>query len=198
MTRMSWLRKLIPFISQTTSYNFIKKLRNSRSLCWSNQVPVNTFQECCSALQWYQHAVKARNTKKSFYNAETGKPKLLHCIRVDGARDEVPGHEDAQYYCTLWKRSWSHWWPHEAASPPTWTVLSCKMGVWLGYIVPCSFPPPFDLVILSQVKLTMKFFVRIWILPLIFKLIGVMDVHVGKLKLTCLRVVPLINRRERN
>ena len=54
------------------------------------------------------------------------------------------------------------------------------------------------LVMLSQVKLTMKFFVRTWILLLIFILSGVMDIRVGELKFTCLRVVPLISRRERN
>lgn len=33
----------------------------------------------------------------AFYNAETGKPKLIDCIRVDGAGDEGPGHKEVQY-----------------------------------------------------------------------------------------------------
>ena len=40
--------------------------------------------------------------KSAFYNTETGKPKLIDCIHVDGAGDKGPGHEEVQYYWTLW------------------------------------------------------------------------------------------------
>ena len=40
--------------------------------------------------------------KSAFYNAETGKSKLIDYICVDGAGDEGPGHEEVQYYWTLW------------------------------------------------------------------------------------------------
>ena len=40
--------------------------------------------------------------KHVFYNCETGHPKLIDCIRVDGASDEGPAHEVIQYFWTDW------------------------------------------------------------------------------------------------
>lgn len=40
--------------------------------------------------------------KHVFYNCETGHPKLIDCIRVDGASDEGPAHEVVQYFWTDW------------------------------------------------------------------------------------------------
>ena len=38
--------------------------------------------------------------KSAFFNLETGFPKAIDGIRVDGATDEGPSHEDVQFYWT--------------------------------------------------------------------------------------------------
>ena len=37
----------------------------------------------------------------AFVDVQTGKPKLIECVRVDGAGDEGPVHEEVQYLWTL-------------------------------------------------------------------------------------------------
>ena len=36
----------------------------------------------------------------AFVNMQTGMPKSVECIRVDGASDEGPSHEEVQYWWT--------------------------------------------------------------------------------------------------
>ena len=36
-----------------------------------------------------------------FTNMSSGAPKQIECVRVDGASDEGPGHEEVQYWWTL-------------------------------------------------------------------------------------------------
>ncbi len=40
--------------------------------------------------------------KPVFCNCETGQPKIIDCIRVDGAADEGPALEVVQYFWTDW------------------------------------------------------------------------------------------------
>lgn len=39
--------------------------------------------------------------KHVFTDLSSKEPKAIECIRVDGARDEGPGHEEVQYWWTL-------------------------------------------------------------------------------------------------
>ena len=39
--------------------------------------------------------------KPAFFNPDTGKPKSIECIRVDGCADEGPAHLEVQYWWTL-------------------------------------------------------------------------------------------------
>lgn len=41
---------------------------------------------------------KQEELKPVFLNAETGPVKAIDCIRVDGAADEGPSHEEVQFY----------------------------------------------------------------------------------------------------
>ena len=45
---------------------------------------------------------KEEALRNAVYNTQTGKPKLIDCIRVDGTGDDGPGHEKVQYYWTRW------------------------------------------------------------------------------------------------
>lgn len=38
--------------------------------------------------------------KPAFSNLDTGNPKSIDCMRVDGANDEEPSHEEVQFYWT--------------------------------------------------------------------------------------------------
>lgn len=43
---------------------------------------------------------KVQQLEPVFLNLETGTPKKVGCVRVDGAADEDPGHEEVQFYWT--------------------------------------------------------------------------------------------------
>ena len=42
----------------------------------------------------------ATELKPAFINPHTGKKKLIECVRVDGATDEGPAHEQVQFWFT--------------------------------------------------------------------------------------------------
>ena len=41
------------------------------------------------------------NIKPAFVNSLTNQPKLIECIRVDGATDKGPSHQEIQFWWTL-------------------------------------------------------------------------------------------------
>ena len=44
---------------------------------------------------------KVPELQPAFINPKTGAPKLLECIRVDGASDEGPSHDELQFWWSL-------------------------------------------------------------------------------------------------
>ena len=89
-----------PSILQTTSYNF-SRTENTEEMCAgivksSGIFPKNPAQHACD-LQMLQHTTEFSSM---FVNPVTGEQKMIECIRVDGASDEGPSHEEVQFYWT--------------------------------------------------------------------------------------------------
>lgn len=90
-----------PSILQTTSYNFTGT-QTTRELCAGvvkaqKKFPKNPAQHYADLLMLQE----APDLSPAFINMQTGEPKLIECIRVDGASDEGPSHEEAQFWWTL-------------------------------------------------------------------------------------------------
>ena len=97
-TRTDYVNKY-PSTLQTTCYNF-PSTGTTVELCAGIVKAPGLFQKNPA-----QHAsdMEMLKKKQEFLPAcETpdGRPKLLDCIRVDGASDEGPGHEEVQYWWT--------------------------------------------------------------------------------------------------
>ena len=58
--------------------------------------PKNSAQHACDLKMLEQMT----EFKLAFVNPEKGKQNLIECIRVDGASDEGPSHEEVQFYWT--------------------------------------------------------------------------------------------------
>ncbi len=89
-----------PSTLQTTSYNF-SATSTTTEVCVGIKAPSSLHKK-----KSCQHAADLRmletrdELKHVFVNPETGDEKAVDCIRVDGASDEGPSHEEVQYYWT--------------------------------------------------------------------------------------------------
>ena len=87
-------------VIQTTSYNF-SKTETTLELCAGVVKPVGLFLK-----NPMQHALdlemleESAELKSAFINPLTNQRKLFECIRVDGAADEGPSHEEVQFVWT--------------------------------------------------------------------------------------------------
>ena len=90
-----------PSILQTTSYNFTAT-SNTPELCAGvvkaagvyKKNPAQHFADLCML-------ELEEGLKDAFLNPITGTPKLIECVRVDGAGDEGPSHLEVQFWWTL-------------------------------------------------------------------------------------------------
>ena len=93
--------KKYPSTLQTTSYNF-SKTKTTPEFCAGVVKGVPLFPKSPA-----QHAADFRmiqsesKLQPAFVHPDTGEPKNILCVRVDGACDEGPGHEEVQYWWTL-------------------------------------------------------------------------------------------------
>ena len=100
-TRTDYVNKY-PSNLQTTSYNFTAS-RTTEEVC----VGVVKAPTSIHPKKTCQHAADLAmltmepELKPVFY-LESGSPKSIDCIRVDGASDEGPSHEEVQFYWTQW------------------------------------------------------------------------------------------------
>lgn len=46
--------------------------------------------------------LEKEETLNSVFSSPTGKTKSIDCVRVDGASDEGPSHEEVQFWWTVW------------------------------------------------------------------------------------------------
>lgn len=90
-----------PSVLQTTSYNF-SSTKNTDEYCAGVTKAQSLFMKCPA-----QHATdiqmlsEKQEFRPAFYNTASVE-KNVDCIRVDGAADEGPGHEEVQFYWTEW------------------------------------------------------------------------------------------------
>ncbi len=91
-----------PSVLQTTSYNFTGS-STTTELCAgvTKAQPIHS-KNAAQHFSDINMLSKQEALRNAFFNVETGKPKLIDCVRVDGAGDEGPGHEEVQYYWTRW------------------------------------------------------------------------------------------------
>ena len=99
-TRTDYVNKYASTL-QTTSYNFTGT-RSTTEICAGvvkapvSIHPKNPCQHTADIAMLEQQV----ELLPAFQHPETGAPKALDCIRVDGASDEGPSHEEVQYYWT--------------------------------------------------------------------------------------------------
>ena len=99
-TRTDYVNKY-PSVLQTTSYNFSSTDTTIEDCVGvvkaSGTYPKNPAQHACDL----EMLDSKEELKHVFKNMEMESPKQIECIRVDGASDEGPGHEEVQYWWTL-------------------------------------------------------------------------------------------------
>ena len=91
-----------PSVLQTTSYNFTGSSTTTELCAGVTKAQPMHSKNAAQHFSDINMLSKQEVLRNAFYNTETGKPKLIDCIRVDGAGDEGPGHEEVQYYWTRW------------------------------------------------------------------------------------------------
>ena len=90
-----------PSVLQTTSYNF-SSTSNTDEYCAGVTKAQSLFMKCPA-----QHAADIQllygkqELQPVFFRTESIE-KAIDCIRVDGASDEGPGHEEVQFHWTEW------------------------------------------------------------------------------------------------
>lgn len=89
-----------PSVLQTTSYNF-PSTKTTGEICVGvvkaqKLFPKNPAQHFADLLMVEEKS----EVKPAFINHTTGKEKDIECVRVDGAGDEGPLHEEVQYWWT--------------------------------------------------------------------------------------------------
>lgn len=91
-----------PSVLQTTSYNFSGS-NNTDEYCAGVTKAQSLFTKCpaqhAADIQWL---FEEEGLRPVFFNPTSGIEKAVDCIRVDGAADEGPGHEEVQFYWTEW------------------------------------------------------------------------------------------------
>ncbi len=98
-TRTDYVNKY-PSVLQTTSYNFTAT-STTEEVCVGVVKAPKVHQKNPA-----QHAADIELLEASaqlnvvFMNADTGAPKAFECVRVDGASDEGPSHEEVQFWWT--------------------------------------------------------------------------------------------------
>lgn len=89
-----------PSVLQTTSYNF-PSTKTTAEICVGvvkaqKRFPKNPAQHFADLVMIEQKP----EVKPAFHNSKTGKKKEIECVRVDGAGDEGPLHDEVQYWWT--------------------------------------------------------------------------------------------------
>ena len=99
-TRTDYVNKY-PSVLQTTCYNF-SSTDTTPEVCVgvvkaSGTYPKNPAQHACDIAM----LESKQELKHVFTNLSSEAPKQIECVRVDGACDEGPGHDEVQFWWTL-------------------------------------------------------------------------------------------------
>lgn len=90
-----------PSVLQTSNYNFTST-KTTGELCAGVVKGAGVFPKNAA-----QHAAdismldSVSTLQAAFVNPSTGNPKQIECVRVDGATDEGPSHQEIQFWWTL-------------------------------------------------------------------------------------------------
>ena len=101
-TRTDYVNKY-PSTLQTTSYNFSSTCKTAE-LCAGVVKASGSYpkkkpaQHTADLMALDSEDPEKLDLRPAFNNVETGCPKCRDCIRVDGASDEGPGHEEVQFW----------------------------------------------------------------------------------------------------
>ena len=93
--------KRYPNTLQTTSYNF-SRTKTTPEICAGvvKAVPIFSKSPAQHAADFKMLQLQSK-LQPAFLHPDTGESKQILCVRVDGACDEGPGHEEVQYWWTL-------------------------------------------------------------------------------------------------
>lgn len=98
-TRTDYVNKY-PSTLQTTSYNFCET-KNTGEICVGVvKAPEVHQKNPCQHAADFNMFSSLNELQSAFINTETGVPKEVDCVRVDGAGDEGPSHLEVQFYWT--------------------------------------------------------------------------------------------------
>lgn len=99
-TRTDYVNKY-PSLLQTTSYNFTATQTTEEVCVGVVKAPTSIHpKNPCQHAADLSMLMRQKELKPAFYNIETDTPKAIDCVRVDGASDEGPSHEEVQFYWT--------------------------------------------------------------------------------------------------
>ena len=88
-----------PSVIQTTSYNFTAT-KTTPELCAGVFKAQPLFSKNPAQHMADLRMLQKQDKLKSAFYRHDGKPKMIECIRVDGANDEGPSHLEVQYWWT--------------------------------------------------------------------------------------------------
>ena len=99
-TRTDYVNKY-PSALQTTSYHFSRTETTGEICVGVVKAPSGIHpKNPCQHSEDLQMLEQQDELMPAFYNLKTGLPKSVDAVRVDGASDEGPSHDEVQYYWT--------------------------------------------------------------------------------------------------
>ena len=98
-TRSDYVNKY-PSVLQTTSYNFSGTATTEEVCVGIIKAPKIHQKNPAQHATDIEFLENTQQLQSVFVNAITGRPKSIECIRVDGAADEGPAHEEVQFWWT--------------------------------------------------------------------------------------------------
>ena len=99
-TRTDYVNKY-PSTLQVTSYNFSETATTPEVCVGVVKAPIGIHHKNpCQHAMDLKMLEEKEQLKPVFYNLEAGREKRIDCVRVDGASDEGPSHEEVQFYWT--------------------------------------------------------------------------------------------------
>lgn len=111
-TRTDYVNKY-PSTLQTTSYNFTRTDTTMEACVGVVKAPsIIHPKNPCQHASDLEMLEDKEELKPVFVNQGTGDFKAVDCVRVDGASDEGPSHEEVQFYWTSAKKQSGHPYHH--------------------------------------------------------------------------------------
>ena len=99
-TRTDYVSKYASTL-QTTSYNFTSTQTTAETCVGVVKAPSTIHpKNPCQHLADLALLERLEELQPAFLHPDTGAPKAIDCVRVDGASDEGPSHEEVQYSWT--------------------------------------------------------------------------------------------------